>query len=325
MSVATSAPAVRHASARRLRPSFFGLVRGELFKIRHQWSTWIMLALLILAMILPYIILLNTSSISDQIQNDTTGFLYNLVEVGPTVLRVFSGFFLLIVTARMIGLEYRLGTIRILLAQGVGRVQLLCAKILAAILVGLVLLVIGLVLSALLSMMVLTMGGGNLNAVQALPAQFWSDTLTLVLTVMVSMGATILLAVVLAVIGRASVFGLAAALAFFPLDNIGTEIMQLAYFLTRNDFWLNVTAYFLGPNLNAMPHAFVFRFATLGAAPLYFTGPAPGAVQTIQNSPTLETHGTLVDGTHTLVVAAVYAAIFLIVALWLTWKRDVQE
>jgi hypothetical protein len=73
-----------------------------------------------------------------------------------------------------------------------------------------------------------------------------------------------------------------------------------------------------------MPHALVSKFDALGATPLYFMGPI-GPTQSISPQHTLETHGTLVDGTHTLVVVAAYAAIFVVVALWLTWKRDVQE
>lgn len=325
MSLATPTTEAIAIPARSLRPSFWGLVRGELFKVRLQRATWVMLALLIVVMILPYLLLLSTSSISEQIHNDTSNFFYDLVEIGPTVLRVFSGFFLLIITARMIGLEYRLGTIRLLLARGVGRMQLLCAKVVAAALIGLALLIVGLLLTALMSLIVVVISSGNLDAFQAFPAQLWTDAAIFVLTLLVNTGVTILLATVLAVIGRSSVFGLAAALAFFPLDNIGTEIMQLAYLLTHNDLWLNLTAYFLGPNLNVMAHALVEKFAVLGASPLYFMAGPAGPEQTIQNGATLVTHGTLVDGTHTLVVAGVYAAIFLIVSLWLTQKRDVQE
>src|SRR5947209_10304873 len=113
------------------------------------------------------------------------------------------------------------------------------------------------------------------------------------------MGVSILLAAAVAVLGRASAFGLSAALAFFPIDNIGTVIMFLAYRVTNNDFWLTATAYFLGPNLNQMPIALTSgRANSIGSAPLFFM------------DQTGQTHGMQVDGTHTLVVAAVYAAIF---------------
>ena len=324
MSAASSTITTKPIRLRRAKPSFLGLVRGEFFKIRRQWSTWIMLILMIVAIIVPYLIVLTISGLPDQIKNDPSNFFYMAMEIGLTITRVFAGFFLLIVTARMIGLEYRLGTIRLLLARGTGRVQLLCAKLFTMVLMALVLLILGLLFSALMTVILVGARSGNLNAFNALSSQLWSDAWTFVLTVLVSMGVTILLATAAAEIGRASAFGLSVALAFFALDNIGTLIMQVAFFLTRNDFWLNVTAYFLGPNLNFMPHALVNKFSSIGATPLYLTiFSAPPASP--NSLPALETHGILVDGTHTLVVAGIYAAIFLAAALWLTWKRDVHE
>jgi len=73
--------------------------------------------------------------------------------------------------------------------------------------------------------------------------------------------------------------------------------------LTTNTFWQNVSAYLLGPNLNVMAAMTTGNAnSNFGASPL-----------------------VSVDGTHTVVVALVYAAIFAVGAFWLTWKRDVQE
>src|SRR5947207_15907586 len=125
---------------------------------------------------------------------------------------------------------------------------------------------------------------------------------------------TILLATAAAVVGRSVTFGLIAAIIFFPIDNIATIVMTLAYRITHNDFWLNTTAYFLGPNLNAMAGVLTNgRAESIGSTPLYFVDQAG------------QTHGLLVDGTHTVVVALVYAVIFAVVAIVLTWKRDVKE
>ncbi len=80
-------------------------------------------------------------------------------------------------------------------------------------------------------------------------------------------------------------------------------MMLLAHRLTQNDFWSNVTAYFLGPNLNIMPTALTAPIVLqIGITPL-----------------------VNVDGRHTLLVALVYALIFAVVALVLTWRRDVKE
>lgn len=293
------------------KPSFFGLVRGEFLKVMRQWSTWILLILLLGVTVLPYIIETVRPRFQADIANATLSVYYDQMSVGLSVLRVFTGFFLLVVTARMIGQEYQLGTIRVLLARGVGRLQLLFAKLLTLTIIALVLLVVGVLLNMLLNIILIAGIAGNLDSLSKLTSQFWSDAGIYVLYVLLNMGVTILLATAMAVVGRASVFGIAAALAFFPLDNFGTVIMMLAYRVTHSDFWLSITAYFLGPNLNQMPSVLTGnRASSIGLGPLY-------------NSQ--GNQGILVDGTHTLVVAAVYAAIFAAVAIWLTWKRDVKE
>lgn len=298
---------------RTAKPSFFGLVRGEFLKVMRQWSTWILLLMVIGVTVLPYIIETVRPHFKEAIASTPLLAYYDQMGIGLSVLRVFTGFFLLIVTARMIGQEYQLGTIRVLLSRGVGRLQLLFAKLLTMAIIALILLIVGVLVNLLLTIILIGGIAGNLNSLGALTSQFWSDSGIFVLYILLNMGVSILLATAAAVIGRASVFGIAAALAFFPLDNFGTVIMLLANRVTGSDFWLSITAYFLGPNLNQMPVALTNnRVNTIGFGPLYEAG--PGGV-----------HGIQVDGTHTLVVAAVYAAIFAAVAIWLTWKRDVKE
>lgn len=306
----TTVSAAEYQRLREAKPSFFGLVRGEFFKIMRQWTTWILLILLVGVMVLPYVIEPHRPDLGANITNAPMVFFYDQMATGLSIVRVFTGFFLLVMTARLIGQEYQLGTIRVLLSRGVGRLQLLFAQLLTMAIIGVILLVLGIALNFLLTMALVAGVSGNLNAFSHLTSQFWSDAGTYTLYVLLNMGVSILLAAAAAVIGRASVFGISAALAFFPLDNFGTLIMLLAWRVTASDFWLNITAYFLGPNLNQLPVALTnSRAATIGFGPLYEGG----------------THGIQVDGTHTLVVAAIYAAIFAVVAIWLTWKRDVKE
>ena len=310
--VITSTPA-ENIQLRTAKPSFFGLVRGTFLKVMRQWTTWILLVIVVGVTILPYLIETVRPHFKEAIASTPLVAYYDQMGIGLSVLRVFTGFFLLIVTARMIGQEYQLGTIRILLSRGVGRLQLLFAKLLTMTIIALILLIVGVLVNFLLTILLIAGIAGNLNSFGALTSQFWSDSGIFVLYILLNMVVSILLATAAAVIGRASVFGIAAALAFFPLDNFGTVIMLLANRVTGSDFWLSITAYFLGPNLNQMPAALTNnRVLTIGFGPLYNAGPGG-------------THGILVDGTHTLVVAAVYAAIFAAVAIWLTWKRDVKE
>ncbi len=302
-----------HVHLRNATPSFFGLVRGEFFKMFRQWTTWILLVLYLGVIILPYIIEFTVPNVKTNIQAEPLHFFYDVLSVGLAIVRVFSGIYLLILGARIVGLEYQLGTIRVLLSRGVGRLQLLFSKMLTVAIVALALLVIGLALNYLMSLILVAGVTGNLNAYSALNGQFWSDAWTYVLTILLNMAVTMLLAIAASVVGRSLSFGLSAALVFFPIDNIGTVIMTLAYRVTNSDFWLSVTAYFLGPNLNTMPNAINGKLQSIGAAPLYFVDQSGQA------------HGILVDGTHTVVVAIIYGLIFALIAIVLTWRRDVME
>ena len=284
-------------------PSFLGLVRGEFFKISRQWAIWLMLVLLLGVIALPYLVTFTIANEKASIESNPLYFLTIRMESNVSVLRVFIGIFLLVLTATVIGLEYQLGTIRILLARGVGRLQLLAAKVLTVTLFGLVVLIVGLLLNIAFMCIVLSIITGSLDAFKAIDSTFWNDTWLYVLSTLISMGATILLATALSVAGRSLAIGLSASLVWFPIDNIGTEFLYLADRLTHNDFWLNISAYLLGPNLNQMPVALVGTKALgIGITPL---------VQ--------------VDAPHTIYVALVYALIFTVVAIVLMWRRDVRE
>jgi ABC-2 type transport system permease protein len=288
---------------RAAKPSFFGLVGGELFKIRHQWATWIMLIVLVGIMFLPYLVGLFVPSIPDSLANHPLEFLTRWASVNLGLFRAVSGILLLILTARVIGLEYNLGTIRILLGRGVGRVQLLLAKLTAIAACALITLLLGLALNVLLHIGMVGVRAGNLTAFNALDSTYWHNVGIYVLTILLNMGVTILVATGFTVLGRSLAFGMTFSVAWFPVDNILVRILALVFTLTTNTFWQNVSAYLLGPNLNVM------AAMTTGNANSNFGAPPLVSV----------------DGTHTVVVALVYAAIFAVGAFWLTWKRDVQE
>src|SRR5512146_1388765 len=114
MSMAVSAPTA--TPLHTARPSFAGIVRGELFKVSRQVSTWILGVLLLGAICLPYLVEL-ASSFKDSMQENPTWAVYKLLGVDMMVLKVFGGAFMILVTARLIGMEYSGGTIRVLLGR----------------------------------------------------------------------------------------------------------------------------------------------------------------------------------------------------------------
>jgi ABC-2 type transport system permease protein len=301
--MSTSAITEKNIHLRPSKPSFFGLVHGELFKISRQWSMWIMLLLFISFIVLPYLISFTVGNLKDTLSIHPLNYFYSQAAENLGFLRVFSGFVLLILTARVVGQEYDLGTIRILLARGVGRVQLLLSKLTAIVIWAIILLLIGLALNTLLTVALVGEATGNLNAFSFLTSRFWYDIVMYTLAVVISMGSTILMATAVTVIGRSLAFGLSVSIIWFPVDNILVTLLLLAYTLTKNSFWPNVSAYLLGPNLNVMSGALSgIEGGGLGSAPL-----------------------VNVDGAHTLVVTLVYALIFAVVAIVLIWKRDIKE
>jgi hypothetical protein len=94
------------------------------------------------------------------------------------------------------------------------------------------------------------------------------------------------------------------AISWFVVDNVGAEFMAIAYHVTNSKFWISITAYFLGPNLNDMP-----RVVIPGNV-----AESPGIYPLVP-----------VTGAHTLWVTLVYAIIFALVAIFFMRWRDVRE
>ncbi|HEX8034137.1 MAG TPA: ABC transporter permease, partial [Ktedonobacterales bacterium] len=285
------------------RPSFVGIVRGELFKMSRQRFTWVLGLLLVGMICLPYL-----GNLNDAIRQVPVQAMYLRMGSAFFVLRVYSGILLILVTARLIGMEYSGGTIRVLLARGVGRVQLLGAKLLALSLVALAVFVAGLLLNGVLTVLNLALLFGSLSPLTSLQGSFWADTALYGATVLISMGVTILMAAAVTAVTRSLAAGLSIGLGWFPADNIGVIFFYLAFRLTGSDFWTLVTGDFLGPNLNVMAGWLLPERAHAAAAFAAFNGPL-----------------VLVDGAHTLLIAGIYALVFAVVAFGLTGWRDVTE
>jgi ABC-2 type transport system permease protein len=284
--------------------SFPSIMHGEFLKITRLF--WWMLVLLAVGFVVAFWLGASSQNVKD-LQDTPLRFLYNSFESNLVIVRILSGIFLLVLTSFTIGREYQYGTIRILLARGAGRVQLLLAKIAMLALIALVLLVVFTGLTALLTCIQMLTLVGNLNGLDALTSAFWPNIGIDLLAVMVSMVSTILMAVAMNALGRSLTFGLSVSLIWFPIDNISSLIMSTLARVTHNDFWNTVTTYLLGPLLNRLPTMLLpadvrTGFESFGSGPL-----------------------SSVSGAHALWVICVYSIIFLVVALVSTWKRDVKE
>ena len=289
------------------RPTFVGLVRGELFKISKQRSTWVLAVFLLGIICFPFLINFAVADLTGRLALAPLDGLYRNLAENLLMLRIFSGTFLILLTARLIGMEYSSGTIRVLLSRGVGRLQLLGAKLTAIGLVALAVLVLGVAIQFALELFQLVLVTGNLDVLKAANSQYWSDAWTYVLTIAINMAVTIMMATAVTVIGRSLAVGLSAGLAFFAVDNIGTIFLYLASRIAGGNFWLLLSGDLLGPNLNEMPNQLL----------------SPAATSAKVNA--LASPWVPVTGAHTILVACVWTAAFIVVAVVLTARRDVTE
>ncbi len=287
------------------RVSFLGAMRGEFLKIARLF--WVMLVILTVGFLVAFWLGAISPDVKTDLQHTPLHFFYYSMESNLVVLRILGGIFLLVLTSFTIGREYQYGTIRILLARGAGRVQLLLAKLATLALLTLALLVMFTLLTALLTCVVMLVLVGNLNALSALTAAFWLNIGIDLLTVAISMGATILLAGAMNALARSLTLGLSISLIWFPLDNIATLLLNTLAHVTRNDFWHTATTYLLGPLLNRLPSILLpaearSGFESFGSGPL-----------------------SSLSAPHALWVIGAYALVFYMLALVPTWKRDVKE
>src|SRR5215831_11049864 len=295
-------------TARSEHPQFLGMLRGEIFKLVRQRFNWITTLGFAGAVSIYYLFLLGAPGIKINLLQDPYESLYHTMAREGAITRVFIGIVLMIATAMLIGFEYQHGTIRVLLSRGVDRVKLLLAKLLTLALFGLALLALAALLNVLWATLTQMLVVGNLDAYKALSGTFWANTWAYVLSILISMGATILLAAALTVFGRSVAFGLTLSFVWFAAENIGASVLVLVYNFTNNDFWLKITAYLVGLNLNILPTLMVAKHA--GGSPVETLGSAPRVQY---------------DLTHALLTVLIYSVIFATTAIVLTWRRDVKE
>lgn len=305
VSSATTASAVTAASTfrPRTRPRFAGAVRSELLKIRRQAMTWVLLALVAVATAVALGELVASGRPS--FDAHPAVFYFTYLAVALAMFNVLSGIFLLAVTSRLVGMEYTAGTVRIVLARGTARLQLLAAQVVAAAVWGLALLAGFIVVAAVVLGATVRAWAGSLSPLTSLPAAARTDAWICLLVALVSMGVCILLATAAGAVGRSLPFAMGAALAFFPADNFGAIVIHLVGRATHNyQSWDSITQWLLGPSLNQL------------AATLQTDHP---------ESTFLPTPLVTVTAGHLWAVIGAWSLLFAAAAVVLTWRRDVLE
>lgn len=285
-------------------PSFAGAVRGELGKLRRQRAAMAMLLGGGILYAVLAALILSAGNLRATFQHAPAAFVAQWLDIQLILFDTGSGILLLLVSARLVGMEYSAGTIRILLARGLGRLQLVAAKWVALAVAGLGLLV-AFAAAATVALGVTALAWrGSLHELTTLPAPVWHQLWVSCLIAPLSMAVSILLGTAAAVLGRSLAFGIGVAVAFFPADNFGTIVLGLIASLTHQRVWADATAYLLGPNLNALAARLItdHQVRSAFAVPL-----------------------VSVDAAHVLAVVGAWAAAFLVLQVVLIRRRDVLE
>jgi hypothetical protein len=261
------------------------LIRGELRKVAYQRSNW---ALPLAAMAVGWV---TAAGVADGASR--LGHFAYAIDTYRAFAAAAAGVVVLGVSARLVAMEYQTGTVRVVLARGVGRLQLLAAKLAAVGVVALAVLV-GLTIAGIVFMAV---------RLQQLPgAVAWHDVWVAALTVALSAAVCGLLGTAAGAVGRSLTFAAAVAVGFFPVDNGLGYVLPILETATHERVWNDLTTYLLGPDLNHLPAVLMSR-------------PAGELVP-----PALP-----VDATHGLLVIGTYAAVFVAAAVATTWRRDTLE
>jgi ABC-type transport system involved in multi-copper enzyme maturation permease subunit len=276
---------------------FPSLVGGELLKIRRQPANWPLSLIALAAVVLVALL----SSGGGRQASEPDGIARAVVDPLTVTLQVGVGIPLLVLSVRVVGQEYQLGTVRVLVARGTGRVRLLLAKLAA---LGIAAAATAVVTGAMTVGALWLVEPEAVQAAVAAAAAISRDAGLNLLAVGLSLAACVLLGVFVATLGRSVVFGLALALVWFPVDNIALLVLPALTVFTRMPLWDGVTPYLLGGNLNTMVQA----LEPGRRAVVFLVSPEPQ-----------------VDGQHAVLVVVAYLTVFLAATLLLTWQRDIHH
>jgi ABC-type transport system involved in multi-copper enzyme maturation permease subunit len=278
---------------------------GDLLQVRRQRLIWLGLALASLVFIAVVEAWgAGEESVRTLYRAHPEGWATTVLPGVEMLFQYSSGLLMLLVSAWLMGACYGSGVLRLLLARGAGRLQVLLARLLVLVLFALLLLLIGAALTAIYFGSVALAAQGSLGGLLHLSPSFWRTLGLGAGAEMVSMLACGVLGMTAAVIGRSVAFGVGVAVAFFPADSLYCQWAPLLGQLTRLSLWGRVTGYLLGPDLNALTQR--MRVGPPSRVPV----PVPvGDVSTV----------------HAATVVAIWMVGLLVLAAVLIQRRDVQQ
>ncbi len=217
-------------------------------------------------------------------------------------LAIPPGAFLLIaLVASMVGGEFSIGTVRLMLTRGPTRTQFLLAK-LGATIVCIVIGVLVMFITGVLASQLLNLASGVGQDFSFFSASWSVHTILFVLVAMLNWLMYAAIVIFFGTLGRSIVAGIVGALSWFFAEAIVQGVLNLAGFFNRGLF---------GDFLKAIPD--------------YFIGNNIGALAQNQGQYIFGDRGSSLSDLHALIVLAVYFSAFIGLAWWVNKRRDVTN
>ncbi len=292
-----TAPTARSSSVMMGRQNFLSIVlrltSTELYKIRRRAMSKVM-GIIALAVIL--FSFLFTPFLSQDLVH-----LPLSMTVAVEVPRLLGVVLTIILVGTIVGGEYSIGTIRLMLTRGPSRIQFLLGKIgaaLACIVLGLLLMVLfGILLGQILSLFINVPTDWHFFSLNWL-----GDVLLYLLSAMFGLSVYAMMALFLAILGRSSTAGVAGGMMWSLLEPvIGLLISTVGMHIQGpvGTFFVSLPDYLISNNIGAL----------LQNESLFLTHNQPAAL----------------DNLHALLVLALYLFVFFGLSWWLLERRDITN
>lgn len=233
----------------------------------------------------------------------------NALLLSVSVINFVGTISLIIITGSIVGGEYGLGTIRLMLTRGPTRTQFLLAKVGTVIICVLttlfLLILVGIIVGALL----------NLTTGIAVNFSFFTGewlvhAIAYVLIATLGLSVYAMIALCLATLGKTTTAGIAGALIWWFLESVLGAVLTGIGFLNQGpvgDFLAAIPDYFIGNNIAAL-----------------YDHQSPYLMNGVTQADSIINPHAISD-MHAILVLMIYFVVFIGVAWWVNQQRDITN
>lgn len=216
-------------------------IAGELYKIRRRTMSKVLSTIAIMTVLLTLFF-----TLSHTLPETIETFLTAINIIGPILFIILAG--------TIVGDEYSVGSIRLMLTRGPTRLQFLLAK-LGALLICVLLAILVLLVVDVLVWLIITLSAGAKLDLSFLTSNWNVHTTLSILTTGFSLFSYCALAVSLSSWGKATAAGVTGTLIWWFLEGTLSSLIEILGRGVHNvfgDFIATIPNYFIGNNLSAL-------------------------------------------------------------------------